>query len=248
MRLDVVSIPSRWAGPSREVCIVVDVLRASSTAVAMLAAGAEAILVAAGVDEARRLARDLPGHLLCGERGGLPPPGFDYGNSPREFAALDLKGRRAILCTSNGTAAIGACAEAPLVLVGALLNAAAVGRAAVREARARGLDIAIVCAGDDGGPSVGPEDLLGAGAIVDAVCRQRRTAVEPTDGAGAALDLYRAWRGREESAFRATPHGRELIALGLGEDVAFCARRDTYRVVPSLAKDEEGRLVLKPLS
>jgi 2-phosphosulfolactate phosphatase len=247
MRLDVVSAPSFWVGPSREVCIVVDVLRASSTVVAMLAAGAEAILVAADVDEARRLARDLPGHLLCGERGGLPPPGFDYGNSPREFAALDLRGRRAILCTSNGTKTIGACADAPLVLVGSLLNAAAVGRAAVREATARGLDVTIVCAGGNGGTSVGPEDLLGAGAIADSVCRQRRTAVEPTDGARAALHLYRAWRGREENALRATPHGRELTALGLGEDVAFCAQSDAYRVVPGLVRDEGGHLALEQL-
>jgi 2-phosphosulfolactate phosphatase len=247
MRLDIVSLPSRWEGPSREVCIVVDVLRASSTAVAMMASGAQAILVAADVDEARRQARDLPDHLLCGERGGLPPPGFDYGNSPREFAALDLKGRRAILCTSNGTKAIGACAEAPLVLVGALLNAAAVGRAAVREATERKLDIVIVCAGDDGGTSVSPEDVLGAGAIADAVCSQRGTAVEPTAGAQAALDLWRAWREQEEGALRASPHGRELISLGLGEDLAFCARTDAYRVVPALASDEEGRLVLRPL-
>ncbi len=134
------------------------------------------------------------------------------------------------------------------MLVGALLNATAVGRIAVREATALGLDIAIICAGDDGGTSLSPEDVLGAGAIADAVRSQPDTAVEPTDGARAALDLWRAWRGREETALRAAPHGRDLSALGFGEDLAFCARTDAYRAVPALARDEEGRLVLEPLS
>ncbi len=66
MKLDVVLLPSLWEGSSREVCIAVDVLRASSSVVAMMGAGADAILVTASVEEARRLARDLPDHLLCG--------------------------------------------------------------------------------------------------------------------------------------------------------------------------------------
>ncbi len=104
-----------------------------------------------------------------------------------------------------------------------------------------------MCAGDNGGTSVGPDDVLAAGAIADAVLRQGRAAVEPTEGARAALHLYRSWHGREERALRDSPHGRGLLALGLGEDVAFCARTDPYRAVPALARNDEGRLELRPL-
>lgn len=251
MRLDVALVPTSLANFSGRVCIVVDVLRASSTIVTMLERGAEEVLLASTIEEARGLHRELPGHLLCGEEGGLPPPGFDHGNSPSEFSALDLKGQRAILCTSNGTRAILATAGAPLVLVGCLLNATAVASAALGKAAARGLDIAVVCAGEERGSAFAVEDALGAGAIVDAMVdagRRWPTALQLTDETGAALERYRAQRGREEMALQDTAHGRDLLALGFGQDLAFCAQRDRLAAVPRLQRGEEGRLVLRAYS
>ena len=251
MRLDVALTPTLLADFSGRVCIVVDVLRASSTIVTMLERGAEEVLLAPTIEEARGLHREMPRYLLCGEEGGLPPPGFDYGNSPSEFSALDLKGRRAILSTSNGTRAILAAADAPLVLVGCLLNATAVASAALAEAAARALDITIICAGEEGGSAFAAEDTLGAGAIVDAIVDPSRrwpTALQPTDETGAALAYYRAQRGREETALQETVHGRDLLALGFGQDLAFCARRDRLAVVPRLERGGEDRLVLRAYS
>jgi len=251
VKLDVALVPALLADFSGQVCIVVDVLRASSTIVTMLERGAQEVLLAPTIEEARSLHRELPGYLLCGEEGGLPPPGFDYGNSPFEFSTLDLKGQRVILCTSNGTRAILAAAGAPLVLVGCLLNATAVASAACREAAARGLDIAVVCAGEEGGSAFAEEDALGAGAIVGAIVepgRRRPTALQLTDETRAALDYYRAQRGREETALRETAHGRDLLALGLGRDLAFCARRDKFAAVPRLQPGDEARLVLRAYS
>jgi len=251
VRLDVALTPTLLADFSGRVCIVVDVLRASSTIVTMLERGAQEVLLAPTVEEARGLHQELPRYLLCGEEGGLPPSGFDYGNSPSEFSALDLRGQRAILCTSNGTKAILAAAGAPLVLVGCLLNATAVASAACREAAARGLGIAVVCAGEEGGSTFAAEDALGAGAIVDAIVdssRRSPTASETTDEARAALEYYRAQRGREETALRETAHGRDLLALGFGQDLAFCAQRDSLAAVPCLQRGEEDRLVLRAYS
>jgi 2-phosphosulfolactate phosphatase len=251
VRLDVALAPAILADLSGQVCIVVDVLRASSTIVTMLERGAQEVLLAATLAEARRLHQELPDRLLCGEEGGLPPPGFDYGNSPSEFSALDLKGQRVILCTSNGTRAILAAAEAPLVLVGCLLNAAAVASVAWREAAGQGLGIAVVCAGEEGGSAFAAEDALGAGAIVDALVDtgpRRPTALELTNEARTALECYRAQRGREETALQETAHGRDLLALGLGQDLAFCAQRDRFATVPRLQRDEKQRLVLRAYS
>ncbi|MDP2949952.1 MAG: 2-phosphosulfolactate phosphatase [Chloroflexota bacterium] len=268
MRLDVILrlaqdrflVPSLRGDLSRQVCVVVDVLRASSTIVTMLEQGVEGVLVAATIAEARRLARELPGYLLCGEEGGLPPAGFDYGNSPREFSTLDLRGRRAILCTTNGTRALMAAAAAPLVLVGCLLNASAVAQAAATTAATGGLDITIVCAGDEGGTAFAAEDALGAGAILDALVspppeadqppadgRREAARLELTDEARAALESFRAQRGREEAALGETPHGRELVALGLADDVSFCAGRDVSAIVPRLER-VQGRLRLVALA
>lgn len=251
MKLEVALVPALLADLSGQVCIVVDVLRASSTIVTILERGAQEVLLAPTIAEARRLHRELPGYLLCGEEGGLPPPGFDYGNSPSEFSALDLKGQRFILCTSNGTRAIAAAAGAPLVLVGCLVNATAVASAARREAAARGLAIAVVCAGEEGGSTFAAEDALGAGAIVDAIVdpgRRSPTALELTDETRAALEQYHAQRGREEAALRETAHGRDLLALGLEQDLAFCAQRDRFTLVPRLERDQKDRLVLRAYS
>ena len=251
MRLDVALTPTLLADFSGRVCIVVDVLRASSTIVTMLERGAQEVLLAPTVEEARGLHQELPRYLLCGEEGGVPPPGFDYGNSPSEFSALDLKGQRVILCTSNGTRAILAAADAPMVLVGCLLNATAVASAALGEAATRGLDIAIVCAGEEGGSAFAAEDALGAGATVDAIVdpsRRSPTALQLTDETGAALEYYRAQRGREETALQETAHGRDLLALGFGQDLALCGQRDRLAAVPRLERGEEDRLVLRAYS
>jgi 2-phosphosulfolactate phosphatase len=250
MKLEVTFLPSLLREPGRYVCVVVDVLRASSTLVVLLERGVEEVLLAGSIGEARRLGRERPAYLLCGEKGGLPPRGFQYGNSPVEFAGLDLNGRRAILCTSNGTKALAWAAIAPVVLVGALLNASAVGRAAAGAAAERGLGVAVVCSGDEGGTAFSFEDAVGAGVIVDAIVGLGREAprLELSDAALAALTLYRAHQGQEQAALRASSHARDLEALGLGEDLSFCARRDAFAVVPYLLRDAEGRPVLRRYS
>jgi len=265
MKLDVAFLPSLFRESGQYVCVVVDVLRASSSLVVLLERGVEEVLPASSIGEARRLARRPAGphYLLCGERGGLPPPGFHYGNSPVEFAGLELGGRRAILCTSNGTRALARAAAAPLVLVGALLNATAVGRAAAEAAAERELGVAVVCSGDEGGTAFSLEDALGAGAIVDAILGLGREApprqapaarvgvrarLELSDGALAALTISRAHQGQEQAALRAGSHARDLEVLGLGEDLSFCARRDAFATVPHLQRDEDDRPVLRRYS
>jgi 2-phosphosulfolactate phosphatase len=83
--------------------IVVDVLRAFSTAAYAFQVGAESINLVSTVDEALALKKKLPGSLVMGEVGGLSPHGFDFGNSPSQILEQDLKGKRLIQRTSSGT-------------------------------------------------------------------------------------------------------------------------------------------------
>ena len=105
MRVDVALSPALLKGTDSSVCVVVDVLRASSSCVMMFEQGVEAVAIGANPEIAHAIrSQVLPEALLCGEVGGLPPEGFDYGNSPIEFSRLDLSGRQVVLATSNGTA------------------------------------------------------------------------------------------------------------------------------------------------
>ena len=246
MKLDVAFLPRLLSDPRASVCVMIDVLRASTSIVTLSAGGAQEIAVAESPSAARRIARQEPRrYVLAGEENGLAPRGFDYGNSPSEFAALDVTGQRFILSTTNGTRALQRLATSPLVLVGALVNAAAVMRALLAEAEARRLDAALVCAGLARGKRLSLEDAVAAGALVDRALNAASAAsLDLTDGALVAHRLYRAYRGDALAAFRRSEHGRALIALGFAHDLEFCAQADRFDAVPRLRREPSGRLTL----
>ncbi|HLV97598.1 MAG TPA: 2-phosphosulfolactate phosphatase [Ktedonobacterales bacterium] len=139
--VDVLLTPAELGGEVRlgpaDVAIVIDVIRATTTLATLFDGGCERVLVAGDIREARAFAAGQPGaYLLAGEVGGLRPPGFDFGNSPVELAAADVRGREVIFSTTNGTRALHACAQAGAILAGSLRNAQAVSRAALRLALA----------------------------------------------------------------------------------------------------------------
>ena len=246
MRIDVALLPS-LIRDTDSVFVVVDILRASSSIVALLQSGVPAIVPAANVEQALGLRQRLPDHLLCGEVNGLPPPGFDYGNSPAEFAALDAGGRPAILATSNGTRVLNQLSEAPAVLVGALLNREAVARAVLALAREHSRNAMVVCAASPGGRAIALEDALGAGAIIEAALRLD-DSLQPTDAARFARDAFLARRDGLAQALASARHGAELIEAGFETDVEYCAQLDVSSIVPVLNRDADGLLTLRPLS
>jgi 2-phosphosulfolactate phosphatase len=82
--------------------IVIDVLRAFSSACYAFRAGAPSIALAGTVEEAFALRRQIAGALIMGEVGGLPVEGFDFDNSPAAFDHVDLSGHPMIQRTSSG--------------------------------------------------------------------------------------------------------------------------------------------------
>ncbi|HKN57733.1 MAG TPA: 2-phosphosulfolactate phosphatase [Gemmatimonadaceae bacterium] len=244
MRIDVVLLPGQEFENSRSVCVVVDVLRASSSVITLLEHGARPVIAAGSIEEARSLHKRLPGYLLCGGRGGLPPPGFDYGNSPAEFSTLQLEGRGAILATSNGTRLLAQLADAPTVLVGCLLNRTAVAMSAVGMARNRGLDISVLCSAAFSGSTFVLEDALGAGAIIEAALSV--DSLEASDAARFARDAFLTARADLPGAVASSYHAGELIEAGFGDDVAYCAELEISQIVPVLERGEDGALVLLP--
>src|SRR6266508_6970461 len=83
--------------------VVIDVIRAFTTAAFAFAAGAREIVLTSAVEEALALRAHFPGALVMGEVDGLPVEGFDFSNSPAELIGRDLGGRRMIQRTSAGT-------------------------------------------------------------------------------------------------------------------------------------------------
>ena len=91
-RIDVALAPAHTE-PRGRTCLVVDVLRATSVMATLLGRGTRALYPVATVEEGTELRAGLRAEgvdaALCGERDALPPAGYDFGNSPGVFAALE---------------------------------------------------------------------------------------------------------------------------------------------------------------
>lgn len=232
MRVDVVFTPDEaGAAPTG---IVIDVIRATSTICQALVSGYKTVFCAADVDEARALRDALGEGVLGGERNAVRIPGFDLGNSPREY--LELIAETLVLSTTNGTRAVVAAAgRCERVLIASLLNLSAV----VEAARDAGDDVLVVCAGVQG--TLALDDAFVAGRIVELL------GCERTDAAEAAARLTTTWTDAEE-AFRASKSGRNLMenAPELEADIPFCARESVLDVVPRLVGMRAGAAEITP--
>ncbi len=226
MRIDVAFTPD-GAGTA-PTGIVIDVIRATSTICQALASGCPRVLCTGGVEDAFALRESLGEGVLGGERDAVRIPGFDLGNSPREYVEkLDAP---LILTTTNGTRAVlAAASRCERVLVASLLDLAVV----VEVIREAGEDAVVVCAGVQGRLAL--DDAYVAGRIVELL------GCERTDAAEAAVRLAGTWSGAEE-AFRESKSGRNLLenAPDLEPDIPFCARESVLDVVPRLVGMRDG--------
>ena len=105
--------------------IVIDVLRAFSNAAYAFSRGAKEIILVSTVEEALGLKPQLPNAKLMGEVGGLPPAGFDFGNSPTQILEEDLTGLTLIQRTGAGTQGAVRCVNADILLASSFVVASA---------------------------------------------------------------------------------------------------------------------------
>lgn len=224
---------------SQTVCVVFDVLRATTSMVTALANGAREIIPVCEITEAVALRAARPELLLAGERDGIRilraqtgSVDFDLGNSPREFTRERVAGRSLAMTTTNGTRALQACRGARRVLVGSFLNLGAVANWLARE---RIEDLLVVCSGTH--EEAAYEDVLGAGALCDAVWAQF-AAGPVADSAQVAREIYRQGSGDLLVAVQRARNARRLLALpDLRDDVPLCLQRDTANVLAELTVD-----------
>lgn len=226
--------------------VVIDVLRASTTIVHALANGARQILPCREVDEARACRESLGDEaLLGGERGGLPPEGFDLGNSPSEYTPERVTDRSIVFTTTNGTLALERCRTAGRVLVGAFVNASAVLRALLPETAA----IHLLCAGTRGEYS--RDDTLFAGWLVHRLQISGGLQYELNVQAITALENWKS-AFAEPYVVGAEPispemlaeqlenseGGQHLVSVGLQADILDAARIDRFDIVPVFNPNE----------
>jgi 2-phosphosulfolactate phosphatase len=210
--------------------VMVDVLRASTTMITALAAGARGVIPCESVDDAvqRSRAFERSEVRLGGERRMQRIEGFDLGNSPSEYTVSSVGGRTVMLTTTNGTQALLACNGATGIFVAGMVNVSATVDA-LRGMRRRGEphDVVIVAAGSERRFSL--EDATCAGRLVHGLARGLSTRLLG-DGARACLQLNARYGNHPERLSADASHATSLRAAGFADDVDDCLAVDRIPV------------------
>jgi 2-phosphosulfolactate phosphatase len=222
---------------SETVCVVFDVLRATSSMVTALANGAEAILPVSEIDDALDVWREDLKVLLAGERDGLRietnltgSTKFDLGNSPREFTREKVAGKKIAMTTTNGTRALRACAHAKSILVASFLNLRATTGFLEKQTPSH---LLVICSGTFDQAAF--EDVLAAGALCYWLFRDSR--LDYSDSVSMAMNLFLEVRDLN-LAMSQSRNGRRLISRPeLKDDVAYCAQQNKFDLVAGMGKD-----------
>jgi 2-phosphosulfolactate phosphatase len=222
------------------VCVVFDILRATSTFVTALKNGAVAIVPVSEISKALEMGNKQAGVLLGGERNGVKirtaEGEFDFGNSPREYTPDAVKGKTIVSTTTNGTRALRACAGAKMVLAGAFLNLSATANI-LQEKKFE--QVLLACAGT--GERAALEDILAAGALVEILSDGGIATL--TDSAQVAVAVYARAKGDLAKAVGQSENARRLLAIPeLRDDVAFCLQRDVVDFAAALEGEAIRRL------
>ena len=246
-RIEVLFTPAEFSGLcardlSRTTCVVFDVLRATTSLVTALGAGAAGVVAVGGIAEALGWRKRRPEVLLAGERKGVRIGAaltggvdFDLGNSPREFTPAAVAGKLIVMTTTNGTRAMRACADAAGLLAGSFLNLTATVKFVAREKPER---LCLVCAGT--GEAAALEDTLAAGAFCEALWLLKFES-EPDDSALIARGAFLDAGENLADAIRQSSNARRLLRLPeFRDDVEFCLGQDLLGLVA--VRDAEGIL------
>jgi 2-phosphosulfolactate phosphatase len=218
--------------------VVIDTLRFTTTAAQAIQSGARSVYVRQQIEDARQLAANLSSSVrLCGERHCRPIEGFHFGNSPLEYKSDSVAECELVFSTTNGTRAVEATQDFAECLLASLVNRRAVA-SAIQQSTATTWQI--VCAGTDG--QVAGEDLLAAGAIIDAMKDSASYALA-NDSARLALSLWRSvWQndcGSLQGQLEAYSGGRNLVETGYQADIAFASQVDSLDAVPVRRRNEQ---------
>jgi len=205
--------------------VAIDVFRAFTTAAYAFASGAAEIVMVAELDDALALKELGRVDLTVGERHGLKPDGFDFGNSPTSMREQDLTGQRIAQTTTNGTATLAAAPEGATLFAAALVNARATGRAL-----SQGAEATIIAAGRNGCTRADEDEIC--------ALYLRSVAAKTAYDAAALQGLLMRWFGGEDF-LKTREH------LGPRTDWLLALELDKFDFAIKVTR-EKGLLVAKP--
>jgi 2-phosphosulfolactate phosphatase len=218
----------------KSLLVMIDVLRASSTAAAALYNGAKEIVPAENSEQAMKIFGSLDRSIrfIGGEKSNEKPAGFDAGNSPLDYTPEKVQGKTVIFTTTNGSPLFTRSKEAKLRLIASFVNFDAVLekiKSSLINFPDSFKEIVFLCAGDNGQFSY--EDSLCAGGLIYHLSKTLDN-LELSDSADAAKNLFHFHIDNLFEFLTSRDHSQDLLRSGHEEDLQVCLCFNSYPVVP----------------
>lgn len=220
---------ARDAAERGDIVIIVDVLSFSSAVVAALDQGA--IVYPHAPNEKAKAFTESVGAKLAVKRSQASK---DVPSLSPVSWNVNHRGKKYVLPSPNGAVCTTCASKAAKVLVGGLVNAAAVASAAQQLREKLGKPITVIAAGErwqdakehenDLRPSL--EDYLGAGAIIAHLEGNFSPEAE------VCRSSLNASKNNLQQLIWNSGSGRELREIGYEEDVKFSSQLDSHKLVP----------------
>lgn len=223
------------APPRGSAAVVVDVIRAATTAVTAVARG-QRTFVAASIETAMPLAARLNNPVLAGELGGFKPYGFELQNSPAAVASANGARRPMILLSTSGTGLMLAAGAHGPTYVACLRNLSA----QVEDLVGCFTHVRLLAADSRG--EFREEDQLCCARICE---RLLENGFVPADAG--TEQIVERWSGTADDSFLESRSVAYLRDTEQEEDLRFILSHvDDLRAVFRVAED--GEILMRPLS
>ncbi|MEE0992094.1 MAG: 2-phosphosulfolactate phosphatase [Bacteroidales bacterium] len=209
------------------ICVVIDILRATTSICTAVNNGAKAIIPVKTIEEAKEYKDN--GFLVAGERIENTFPFADWGNSALEFTRQRVEGNEIVHSTTNGTVAIALAKESnpSKIVIGAFSNLSALSNYLSEQ----GKDVQLFCSGWNN--TVSLEDMTFAGALADRLLQSGKFE-NKNDSTHSAIAVWNSAKDDLQGYMENASHIHRLRKHGMDDVFDYTFQLDTCNVVPGL--------------
>ena len=212
--------------------LVVDILRATSVISTAFHYGISELIPVSSVEQAKQYI-NKQGYIVAAERNAEPIEGIPLGNSPFQYMNDDVKNKRLVLTTTNGTKSIKLASKHE-VISASFVNQDAVYDFIMKSKK----DVVVLCSGWKG--LVNMEDSIFAGILSDKLLKTNEFQSQ-CDSLLASVAIKRDVGNDLFSYLKDSAHRNRLKHLNMEADTKFCLN-PTFKssIIPIL---KNGKLI-----